>query len=420
MKPILAIDPPDWMTAPATAAVVGALGAEGATVRFVGGCVRNALLGEAAKDIDLASPDPPDTVIGLLEAAGIKAIPTGLDHGTITAVAGDCHFEITTLRRDVETDGRRAVVQYTDDWEADAARRDFTINAFYADPDGTIYDPADGIDDLKAGRLRFVGDPRQRIEEDALRVLRFFRFFAYYGRTQPDEDSLAACAEMAERVRALSAERIAGELLRLLAARDALTALSMMAAAGVLQEVLPEATRIETLAVLQQIEMSADMEPDPFLRMAAILDVDPERGQRVAGAIADRLRLSGVERRRLAGLLAPPVPLSPEMSEHEMHVALYHVGRSAFADLVWIAWSRQGAAVSFMPHVQMAASWEIPKFPLRGDDVKDLGVGEGPQIGNLLHEVEAWWIETDFAADRRACLRKLRDLERRQGGGESP
>ncbi len=411
MKPALAIDPPDWMKADITQTVIQALVAEGAMVRFVGGCVRNALLDGAVTDIDLATDDVPEKVISLLEKAGIKAVPTGIEHGTITAVTEGRHFEITTLRHDVETDGRHAVVSYTDDWEADAARRDFTINALYADPDGTIYDPENGLPDLRAGRLRFVGEPSERIEEDSLRILRFFRFLAFYGRTQPDEASLSACAEMAGRVRELSGERVAKELLTLLSAPDALSSLSLMAAAGVLQQVLPEATRLEALAVLQQIESSAGLEPDPLLRMATILGTSPQEGVVAASVIADRLRLSGADRRRLAGLLAPPMEVVPEMSDHDMHVALYQVGRAAFADLVWLAWARAGTSASFMTHVQVAASWEIPEFPLRGDDVKELGVAEGPDVGNLLHEVEAWWMAGDFAADRSACLRKLRDLE---------
>ncbi len=419
MKPALAIDPPDWMAAPATVAVMAALSADGAGVRFVGGCVRDAVLGLAGRDVDIATPDAPDRVTALLEAAGIKAVPTGIDHGTVTAVTLDRHFEVTTLRRDIETDGRHAVVEYTDDWEADAARRDFTINALYADPDGTIYDPTGGLPDLEAGRLRFVGEPAQRIEEDALRILRFFRFFAYYGQGQPDVASLEACEALAEQVRSLSAERVATELFRLLAAPDPMTALSMMAAAGVLQQVLPEATRLEPLHVLLQIELSAELAPDALLRMATTVAAGEATGLKLAIAIADRLRLSNAQRRRLSELLAPPFEIVPEMSDHEMHVGLYRVGRALFADLVWLNWSRLGVSASFMPHINMAASWEIPKFTLRGDDVADLGVDQGPEIGNLLHEVEAWWIAGDFAADRRACLRKLRDLERQVAGGSA-
>ncbi len=418
MKPAIAIDPPAWMTAPETTSVLDALTVDGATVRFVGGCVRDALLDRPVKDVDLATSDGPERTVALLEEQGIKAIPTGIDHGTITAVT-ERHFEITTLRRDVETDGRRAVVEYTDDWSADAARRDFTINALYADPDGTVYDPVEGLSDLKAGRLRFVGEPAQRIEEDSLRILRFFRFFAYYGRTQPDTASLAACEEMADRVVSLSAERVAHEMMRLLAAPDPLGALSMMGAAGVLQLVLPEATRLEPLHMLRELESSAELDPDALLRMAAMVSEDEKAGAVAAKSISDRLRLSNADRRRLTGLLAPPVMVKPEMSDQEMRVALYGLGPSAFADLIWLTWARLGVAVSFMPHIQLAATWDIPSFPLRGDDVKELGVSEGPEIGDLLAEVEAWWIAGDFSADRRACLRKLRDLER-QAVGTSP
>ncbi|MEQ8247555.1 MAG: CCA tRNA nucleotidyltransferase [Alphaproteobacteria bacterium] len=401
------------MTAAETRAVVAALTAEGATVRFVGGCVRDAVLDLTVRDVDIATPDAPDRVSALLKAAGIKAIPTGVDHGTVTAVTQGRHFEITTLRRDVETDGRHAVVAYTDDWETDAARRDFTINALYADPDGTVYDPVGGLPDIRAGRLRFVGEPAKRIEEDALRILRFFRFFAYYGRSQPDVASLDACATLAERVVSLSAERVSAELLRLYGAPDPLSALSMMAAAGVLQQVLPEATRLEPLHVLLQIEVSADIEADALLRLAATISEDASTA--VAGAIADRLRLSNAQRGRLGSLVAPPFAVVPDMSDHDMHVGLYRVGRAAFADLVWLTWSRQGVSANLMPQVKMAAAWDIPKFPLRGEDVAELGVAEGPDIGNLLHRVEAWWIAADFAADRDACLRQLRDVARQSG-----
>ncbi len=419
MKPAAAIDPPAWMSHADTSAVLDALTADGAIVRFVGGCVRDALLDRPVKDVDLATSDTPERTMALLEAAGIKAIPTGIDHGTITAVTEGRHFEITTLRNDIETDGRWAVVEYTDDWAADAARRDFTINALYADADGTVYDPVGGLPDLKAGRLCFVGEPAQRIEEDALRVLRFFRFFAYYGRSQPDTASLAACSAMADQVVSLSGERVAHELLRLLAAPDPLGALSMMAAAGVLQQILPEATRIEPIQMLRELESSAELEPDAILRLAAMISEDPKTGAAAVAAIADRLRLSNADRRRLTGLVAPPVILNPEMSAQEMHVGLYGLGRTAFADLIWLTWARLGVAVSFMPHIEMAASWDIPNFPLRGDDVKELGVSQGPEVGDLLQEVETWWIAGDFAADRRACLRKLRDLER-QAAGTSP
>ena len=221
------------MTAPATRAVTEALSAEGATVRFVGGCVRDAVLGRDAKDVDIATPDPPETVIALLEAAGLKAVPTGIAHGTVTAVADGTPFEVTTLRHDVETDGRHAKVAFTDDWVADAARRDFTLNALYCDADGALYDPVGGIEDARRGRVRFVGDARARIEEDALRLLRFFRFHAHYGRGEADATALAACRELAPLLANLSGERLRDETLKLLAAPESAPVVALMIDMGV-------------------------------------------------------------------------------------------------------------------------------------------------------------------------------------------
>ncbi|MEE8534186.1 MAG: CCA tRNA nucleotidyltransferase, partial [Alphaproteobacteria bacterium] len=235
------------MKAPATRAVVDALTADSAEVRFVGGCVRDAVAGRKVTDVDIATPDPPETVTRLLEAAGIRVVPTGIAHGTVTAVIRHRHFEITTLRRDVETYGRRAKVAFTDDWTADAARRDFTINALFCDPDGTLYDPFGGIDDLDAGRVRFVGDAVKRIKEDVLRLLRFFRFYAHYGRPPPDAEALAACRAMARALPGLSGERVSAELLRLLAAPDPAAVLALMIEAEVLAFVLPEVAGLDAL-----------------------------------------------------------------------------------------------------------------------------------------------------------------------------
>src|SRR5713226_4802519 len=213
MQPVERIVPQSWMIEAPTRAVLAALGAGGAVVRFVGGCVRDALLGRAIGDIDIATPDLPETVLTLLEAASIKAVPTGIAHGTITAVVPPRHFEITSLRRDVETFGRHARVAFTDDWAADAARRDFTMNALFLDAEGQVFDPVGGLEDLRAGRVRFVGDAEARIREDVLRLLRFYRFHAHYGRGEADEAARAACRALAHLLPGLSGDRIAAELL---------------------------------------------------------------------------------------------------------------------------------------------------------------------------------------------------------------
>ena len=296
------IVPQPWMGEPATSAVLGALAAGGVEARFVGGSVRDALLGERIGDIDIATPASPERVIALLEKARIKVVPTGLDHGTVTAIVPPRHFEITTLRRDVETYGRRARVAFDADWAADAARRDFTINAMFLDPDGTIHDPVGGLPDLRARRIRFVGDPATRIAEDVLRLLRYYRFEARFGTGNGDAHARAACRSAAHLLPTLSGERVQQELIKLLETPDPIAALQMMWEDGVLAVTLPEARHLDRLRRLMSIEGATD----PLLRLAALIEVDGEG----AVALAARLRFSNVWRDRLRGL-SPPRPLDP-------------------------------------------------------------------------------------------------------------
>ncbi|MGE4220379.1 MAG: CCA tRNA nucleotidyltransferase, partial [Alphaproteobacteria bacterium] len=270
------IEPQPWMTEPATQRVMRALAEGGAGARFVGGCVRDALLGRPIRDIDIATDGSPERVTAILAAAGIKVVPTGFAHGTVTAVVDHRGFEITTLRVDVETFGRHARVAFTDDWVADAARRDFTFNAMSLETDGTLHDPFGGEADLRARRVRFVGAARQRIEEDVLRLLRYFRFHAHYGAPPPDAEALDACRAMAPRLPDLSAERVAAELMKLLAAPDPVPVLRLMRAEGVLARVLDEARDLARLARMVRIDAAAD----PLRRLAALLPSDP------AGALA--------------------------------------------------------------------------------------------------------------------------------------
>ncbi|MGF1609026.1 MAG: CCA tRNA nucleotidyltransferase, partial [Kiloniellales bacterium] len=283
MKPAARLEPQPWMTASETRAVADALTAEGGEVRFVGGCVRDAVAGRPVKDIDIATADPPERVIALLEAAGLTAVPTGLAHGTVTAVSGGRPFEITTLRVDVETYGRHARVAFTDDWEADAARRDFTFNAMSCGLDGSLYDPFGGREDLTAGRVRFVGEAEARIREDYLRLLRFFRFQAHYGRAAPDPEGLAAARALAPRLESLSGERLRNELLRLLQAPEPVAVCRIMLASGVFAAFLPEARALERLAALIAVEpdgrlpgeeLSENEPPDALRRLAALLATD--------------------------------------------------------------------------------------------------------------------------------------------------
>jgi len=403
------IAPQPWMTEPATLAVLGALAAGGAEARFVGGAVRDALLGRPIGDIDIATPATPERVIELLEKRGIKVVPTGLAHGTVTAIAGmpPRHFEITTLRRDVETYGRRARVAFDADWAEDAARRDFTINAIYLDPDGTLHDPVGGLADLKAHRVRFVGEPALRIAEDVLRVLRYYRFEARFGTGTGDADARAACRAAVALLPKLSAERVAQELLRLLAVPDPLPALRMMAEDGVLTAIVPEATRLDRLQRLVPLEPK----PDPLRRLAALIEVDADG----AVALAERLRFSNVQRDRLAGL-APPWPLDPKVDLRAQRQALYRLSAERYRDLALLL-AAEGALDKprLADLLALAASWKPPRFPLKGRDVTALGIPPGKRVGELLAAVRAWWESGDFTADRAATLQRLKEI-----AGSSP
>jgi len=414
VRPAGRIPPQDWMLRDDTRAVLAALQAEGTEVRFVGGCVRDALLGRPVKDVDIATPDPPEKVMALLRRAGLKAVPTGLEHGTVTAVSDHHPFEITTLREDVETYGRRARVAFTDDWTADAARRDFTMNAMFCAPDGTVYDPFEGWDDLLKGRVRFVGEPARRIQEDYLRLLRFFRFHAHYGQGAPDPDGLRAAARYAPHLAELSGERIREELFKLLSAPDPAPVLRVMADHRVLESVLPEARRVDRLAALVRWETVAEVAGDPLRRLAALLAATGEAVERIAW----RLRLSNQEHKRLAVLVAPPLSLWPDTAGQPLRAALYRLGAARVRDLLLLAAASRTAAGGALAADALrqalaeAAAWTPRRLPVGGRDVQDLGVKKGPRVGELLRAVEDWWVEQDFHPDREACLTKLRKLIR--------
>jgi poly(A) polymerase len=398
------------MTHPATRAVIAALEAAGGDgcARFVGGCVRNALLRRPISDIDIATPLTPGAVTKALAAAGLKAIPTGIDHGTVTAVAQGKPFEITTLRRDVETDGRRAVVAFTTDWAEDAQRRDFRLNALYADPAGQLYDPTGGgLADAHAGRIVFVGDAETRIREDALRILRFFRFNAWYGRGEPDTAGLAACAALRDLIAGLSAERVCAELLKLLAAEDPRGVVRLMAQTGILAVALPEATGLERFEQLVGIETEMLFSEDALLRLAALLPDDPA----VATSLAERLRLSNAQRDRLVAALNPDPKLISWMSPRETRRLVYRLGVQAFCDRVTLGWAasnRPAATTQWRALLPTAQSWTAPRFPLTGDEVMAAGVAKGPLVGEVMREVEAWWVENDFPSDKLALIERLK------------
>lgn len=400
-----------WMTAPETAAVMDALeGAGGADcARYVGGCVRNTLVGRPVDDIDIATVLTPDEVTQAVEAKGLRAVPTGVDHGTITAICNGRPFEITTLRRDVSTDGRRAVVAFTQDWLEDAERRDFTLNALYALRDGTIFDPTGhGVDDAKAGRIVFVGAPEQRLREDYLRILRFFRFLAWYGKGPPDPAAVKACARLKSHVTTLAAERISKELLKLLAAEDPREAVELMLKTGVLELVLPEPINVDRFKGLVEIETDQLFEtPEAVLRLASLL---PDN-QAAAARFCENLRLSNAERDRITAALATSPRLKSWMSPREIRRAVYREGKAAFRDRAKLAWAssnRSAAAPQWRGMIALAESWPVPQFPVTGDEVLAAGVPRGPMVGRVMREVEDWWIDHDFIDDKLSAIEKLK------------
>jgi poly(A) polymerase len=399
--PVEQVAPFPWMREVGVHRVLTALGAENA--RFVGGAVRDALLDRAVGDIDLATTLPPKEVMDRLKNAGIETVPTGLAHGTVTAIAPGRAIEITSLRRDVETDGRHARVALIGDWAEDAARRDFTMNALYLDDAGNLYDPAHGLADLRAGRVRFVGDAEKRIKEDVLRILRFYRFCAHYGQGEADAAARGACRKQARNLRRLSAERVRNELLKLLLAPNPVPALGMMADDGVLGNVLPEARRHDRLARLLPIEP----QPDAVRRLAALVAVD--RGGVVG--LAERLRLSNDDRARLVALAAPAWPVDLEGSDRRQRRALYHLGRDNYRDLVLLTGDRDRASAL----LKRTADMPVPALPVKGGDVVALGVDPGPAVGETLAQLASWWEEEDFPG-RDACLA---ELKRRLGGRKS-
>jgi poly(A) polymerase len=398
-----------WLKRPATRAIFAALAAKGLEARAVGGAVRDALLGRPVSDVDIATVARPEEVIAAAEAAGLKAIPTGLQHGTVTVIADGHAYEITTLREDVETYGRHAKVAFTADWVADARRRDFTLNALYCDADGALFDPLGGWPDLAQRRVRFIGDAGERIREDYLRILRFFRFAAEYGEGAPDRDGLEAAVAGRAGLASLSAERVRQELLRLLAAPRGPEMVRLMLDYGLITLVLGQAPRPLLLERLAGLETALGLSPDPLLRLAALVVETREDAEQLRA----RLRLSNDEYAALLRVEAGMAGLAAGMPAAQAKAALYRLGQSDYRWLLLLAWARAGDAAEHAPWRRLWAlgeSWRPPSLAVSGEDVMALGVPAGPRVGALLRALEAWWIAGDFSADRPALLAKLREL----------
>ncbi len=387
-----------WLTAPATQAVFEALKAQGHLARAVGGAPRNTLAGLPVADIDIATTATPQETIVAADLSGLKSVPTGLAHGTITIIVDGKPFEVTTLREDVSTDGRHATVAFTDDWVRDAKRRDFTINALYVDPDGTVFDPVGGLLDLSCGQVRFIGDAGERIGEDYLRILRFFRFTSTFAAGAPDDVALEACKAARGGLDKLSGERVRSELLRLLVTRRAAEMVELMSDAGLFEVLLGLPVRTDHVRHLVRVEDDQSLSPDAVRRLAALA----VRGGDDVNTLVERLRLTNVEQRRLDAIGRGQALPSRSAREAEMKARLYQIGIEAYQDTELLGWARSGDDSNIdwrFQRLELPEQWDIPQLPVSGGDVVALGVPAGPRVGEILSRFETWWIGADFPDD---------------------
>jgi poly(A) polymerase len=394
-----------WLERAEARAVFGALADAGFEARAVGGAVRNALMGQPIGDVDIATPARPDDVMRAAAAAGLKCVATGVEHGTVTVVSGHVAYEVTTLREDVETYGRHARIAFSTDWSADARRRDFTMNALYCTADGAVIDPLGGYADLVQRRVVFIGDARERIREDFLRILRFFRFHAEYARGEPERAAVEACVRERHGLAGLSAERVRSELLKLLGAANAVCAIRAMHDFGLLTSILGAAPRPGLFERLVEREGAWQAPSDALLRLSALAVAVEEDADR----LGERLRLANAEREALIVVDTRAADVAA-FGEAEARRALYGAGgeenwrrlvlaaAAATADVSDETWSR-------LRH--LSERWVVPRFPLRGADALELGMPPGPEVGRVLHDLERWWIEGDFAADETALRVRL-------------
>jgi poly(A) polymerase len=390
-----------WLKEGALPRLLALLGGDGEEARVVGGAVRNALLGEPVAEHDVATTAVPDEVVRRVTAAGFKAVPTGIAHGTVTVVIAGEPFEVTTLRQDVETYGRHAKVAFGRDWEGDAHRRDFTINALSVTADGTIHDYTGGLADLAARRVRFIGDARTRIEEDYLRILRFFRFHAAYGHGDPDRAGLHACIEGRAGLDQLSRERVRMEMMKLLVATRATPTLVVMSEVGLLMRVLGGVPYLAAFEMMAKAERAAGLAPDAARRLGALGVAIPEDAER----LWLRLRLTNAEHARLAAMGAEWRGLSPAQGEQAARGALYRLKPEHYVDCALLAWARsQGSAhdEAWRGFVALPRRWTAPAFPLKAADFIARGVEKGPALGAAMRAAEVAWVEAGFPNDRAA------------------
>jgi poly(A) polymerase len=405
-----------WLGKAPLGDLLAALDCAGEEARVVGGAIRNTLLGDAPGDIDVATTALPTEVMRRMERAGFKAVPTGIEHGTITVVAAGRPFEVTTLREDVETFGRRAKVAFGRDWKRDAERRDFTINALSATRDGTIHDYVDGLADIAARRVRFIGDPAMRIAEDYLRILRFFRFHAAFGEGAPDPAGLKAAIAGRARLEQLSRERVRMEFFKLLVARNAMPALTVMTQSGLLDRILGGVALLANCAEMIELENTLSFLPDPVRRLAALAVVVLEDADR----LRERFRLTNAEYERLVSMAEGWRSLSSQTDERSARVLLYRIGPERFTDRVLLAWSRSredASNPSWRSLATLPGRWSVPQFPLRAADFMARGLARGPQLGAAMAAAKEAWMTAGFPGDA-AALAAILDAAVAQAGGD--
>lgn len=403
-KPLVGrLAPQEWMIAPETRRVMQALQHDGGGARFVGGCVRNALCNRRVMDIDIATTLRPEDVIDRLDHFQLRHVPVGLLHGTVTAMVDGKSFEITTLRKDMRGHGRHADVLFTTDWRIDASRRDFTFNALYATMEGDVYDYFNGIEDLRLGRVQFIGDPEARIREDVLRILRYFRFLAHFGAGDPDPRALAACDKLSSLMPKLSVERVRGEIFRLLESDRCAQVWQMMIERRIVTHFLPEGTNVAALKRLVTLEYIHHGGAFPLRRIAALLDVTDEG----ARFVAQSLKLSADQAAQLMKMVTLTPQIGAATTAADVRRLVYVHGNDLAASLLLLSAAKRNKEDKLFDLYNIATNFRAPRFPVVGEDVMALGYKEGPEIGRVLGEVEQWWMAADFSAGRNACLDKL-------------